>query len=94
MKPIDRPPKNITGDQALLRAWVIYQLSIRGRSLAAVAREHGIMRQTIYQVFLRPYPRAEKIIADALGLRPQDLWPSRYDRHGLPNRRRGRRKAA
>ncbi|EON5665144.1 transcriptional regulator, partial [Escherichia coli] len=24
------------------------------------------------------YPKAEKIIADALGMTPQDIWPSRY----------------
>ncbi|MDI5816356.1 helix-turn-helix domain-containing protein [Salmonella enterica subsp. enterica serovar Cerro] len=26
----------------------------------------------------KPYPRGERIIADALGVEPRDLWPSRY----------------
>ena len=95
MKRTDAPPKEIVRDQTLLRAWVIYQLSIRGSSLAAVGRRAGTCRQVVYQAFLKPYPRMEKFIADALGLQPQDLWPDRYDEYGLPKRRRrGRKKAA
>ncbi len=37
----------------------------------------------------RPFPKAEKIIADALGLEPKSIWPTRYDDNGNPNRRRG-----
>lgn len=89
MKQIDTPPPEIVADQKLLRSWVIYQLAMQGRSLAEVARQAGVRRQTIYQPFLRSYPRMEKLVADALGLPPQTLWPERYDKHGLPTRRRG-----
>jgi len=33
---------------------------------------------------LRPWPHVEAIVADRLGLRPQDIWPSRYDADGKP----------
>lgn len=37
----------------------------------------------------RPFPKAERIIARAIGIEPQELWPTRYDDSGQPNRRRG-----
>ena len=48
-------------------------------------------RRNFYQVFVHPFPRAEKIISDLLQYRPQDLFPDRYDADGLPNRRMGRK---
>jgi Ner family transcriptional regulator len=90
MMKIDIPSKQILADQKLLRGWVIYQLTLQGRSLASVAREAGVARQTIYRAFLHPYPRMEAIVAEALGFAPQQLWPARYDEHGLPNRNIGR----
>lgn len=92
MSKIDIPSKKIRSDANLLRGWVIYQLTLQGRSLAAVGREAAppVTRQVIYAAFRHPYPRMEKLIADALGLAPTDLWPERYDEHGLPNRPMGR----
>ncbi len=83
-------PKGIVGDPRKRRAWVIYQVSIQGRSLAAVARGAGVKKQTLYRAFDIPYPRMEKAIADAVGVTPQALFPERYDEDGLPNRRMGR----
>lgn len=92
MSQIVRPPKSIQAHADKVRAWVIYQLAVQGRSVASVGRDAGVSRQTIHQVFARPYPRMERLIADALGLRPEDIWPSRYDADGLPVRRMGRPK--
>ena len=30
------------------------------------------------------WPAVERILADALGLQPQAIWPSRYDSEGIP----------
>ena len=90
MSTIDRTTRALLRDPRKRRAWVIYQVSIQGRSLAAVAREVGVKKQTLYRAFDVPYPRMEKIIADAVGLKPQELFPERYDADGLPNRRMGR----
>jgi len=35
---------------------------------------------------ISPYPRFERIIAEHLGLTPQELFPERYDADGLPLR--------
>lgn len=88
---LDIPTKNLLLDPEKRRAWIVYQVSLTGGSLARVAEDAGVNRQTLYGVFQRPYPRMEKLIADALGLTPQALFPDRYNADGLPNRRRGRK---
>lgn len=90
MHRLDSATKTLIADSETRRAWIIYQLSLKGRSLAAVARDAEVRRQTLYNVFQHPYPRMEKYIADALDMRPQDLFPERYLANGLPARRMGR----
>lgn len=59
-------------------------------SLQQLALSHGYRHRSALSVALRhPYPRAETIIARALGLQPQNIWPSRYHPDGTPLRRRG-----
>jgi len=70
--------------------WVLYQLKILGISVSKLAAAHGVSAQAMRNAFVRPYPRMEKALADALGLMPQELFPERYDADGLPNRKRGR----
>jgi len=79
------------------RAWIILNLQVKGFSLRSFAKTHGLKPGTVGVVFSRPYPRMERLIGDTLGLAPQEIWPSRYDSAGRPNRRnrwydRGRRK--
>ena len=83
-------PREIPESAPHLRAWVIYQLGLRGTNLAALAREQGVDRTCMYHAFVAPYPRMERIIARALGLEPQQLWPDRYGPDGRSNRKRGR----
>lgn len=45
---------------------------------------------SLSEVFRRPWPKAEGIIAKAIGHKPQEIWPTRYDAKGRPNRLRGR----
>ncbi len=70
----------------VLREWVKFNLSLRGLCLKDLADKHGIKLCTLYVAFVRPYPKSERIIASAIGKRPQDLWPDRYDENGKPNR--------
>lgn len=63
------------------KSWSLNQLGLDNgyRTKSALARAlHG------------PYPKAERIIAKALGMKPQEIWPSRYDAKGKPNRSMGR----
>lgn len=63
---------------------MIYQVSLQGMSLAAVARNAGVNRQTVYHAFDAPNPRVEKLLAHAVGLTPQQLFPERYTIEGSP----------
>ena len=78
--PKDWHPADIKA--ALAKAsWSLNQLGI----------EHGYTRMsTLADALHRPYPKAERIIAKALGVKPQEIWPSRYDAAGKPNRPMGR----
>lgn len=87
---IDKKTSNLFQDESKRRAWIIYQLALKDESLASIAREAGVSRQAIWQALVKPYPRAERIIAESLGLTPQALFPERYNNDGLPNRKRGR----
>ncbi|EMF0718187.1 helix-turn-helix domain-containing protein [Citrobacter freundii] len=53
---------------------IIAALKKRGTSLAALSREAGLASSTLS----RSWPRGDKLIADALGISPEIIWPSRY----------------
>ncbi|HYW03286.1 MAG TPA: helix-turn-helix domain-containing protein [Gammaproteobacteria bacterium] len=72
------PAREIPRDITVRRAWIKFQLEIRGYSLAMLAREHGVSRQQPQAALYKPYPKWERIIAETLGLKPADLWPERY----------------
>lgn len=81
--------QDIAKDPKLRRAWIKYQIrAVNGTSMAAIAAKHEMDRRNLYMAFVRPFPRAEKILADELGMTPQQLFPERYGHHGLPSRRR------
>ncbi len=85
---------DIPADPAVRRAWIKFQLEVRGYSLARLAREHGVSRQQPQSALHKPYPKWERIIAEVLGLEPGALWPERYGpgarrRPGRPRKRDG-----
>ncbi|OAT32772.1 phage DNA-binding protein [Buttiauxella brennerae ATCC 51605] len=49
--------------------------------MSALSRQHGLASRTLSNAFERHYPRAEKIIADALETTPEFIWPDRYIRN-------------
>ena len=62
-----------------------------GWSLRQLGFHHGYTGDSsLSEVFRRPWPTVEKIIADTIGQRPEVIWPTRYDSKGKPNRLRGR----
>ncbi|MEH0833679.1 helix-turn-helix transcriptional regulator [Pectobacterium cacticida] len=60
------------------RADIVAALHKRGLTLSQLSREQGLAARTLNNAFERHYPRAEELIAQALGMRPEELWPSRY----------------
>ncbi|MBN3254323.1 helix-turn-helix domain-containing protein [Pectobacterium brasiliense] len=60
------------------RADIIAALKKRGTCLADLSRKVGLNSRTLSNALDRRYPKAERIIADAIGVQPADIWPTRY----------------
>ena len=59
----------------------------RNLTLSAIARQHKRGRCSLAMVKTRWWPEAQSIIASALGVPPQAIWPSRYHDDGSPKAR-------
>ncbi|MFH1857319.1 MAG: helix-turn-helix domain-containing protein [Candidatus Omnitrophota bacterium] len=64
--------------------WIRNRIELQGLSLASIARDHGYHKSAVGLARDYRYPAIEKIIADTLGLTPQDLFPDRYTSDGKP----------
>ncbi|WP_431786843.1 helix-turn-helix domain-containing protein [Vibrio harveyi] len=49
-----------------------------GTNYEKLAKENGIAGSTLRNALRFKYPKAEKIIADKIGVLPEVIWPSRY----------------
>ncbi len=73
-------------------AKIISELRIRAnRSLRKLSEDNDLSPNTLSQALQRPYPKAESIIAKAIGVNPSEIWPSRYNSDGTTSRRKGKR---
>ncbi|MEZ4598865.1 MAG: helix-turn-helix domain-containing protein [Syntrophotaleaceae bacterium] len=57
-------------------------LAKAGYSFARIAREYGYAENSPNTVLWRPWSVMELIVAGIVGVKPQNIWPSRYDRQG------------
>ncbi|EAA2687173.1 transcriptional regulator [Salmonella enterica subsp. enterica serovar Umbilo] len=57
---------------------IIAGLRKRGTSLAALSRQAGLASSTLANALIRRWPKGERLIAEALGVAPEQIWPSRY----------------
>src|SRR5437868_1595790 len=57
-------------------------LKKRGHSLAALSVDQGYHPTAVGKALKAPWPAVERIIADAIGLPPHRIWPSRYGEDG------------
>ena len=60
------------------RADVIAALHKNGVSLSGLSIANNLGRDTLRNALRTKYPKAEKIIAKAIGISPSEIWPSRY----------------
>ncbi len=83
--PTNRAPQD--WDRSEVKA----QLERAGWSLRQLGFAHGYRGDSsLSEVFRKPWPKVEGLIAAAIGVAPQVVWPSRYHADGSPNRRIGR----
>ncbi|EAB4392729.1 helix-turn-helix domain-containing protein [Salmonella enterica] len=57
---------------------IIAALKRRGTSLSAVSRKSGLASSTLANELIRHWPKGERLIAEALGVTPEQIWFSRY----------------
>ena len=63
---------------------VLAALKKRGKSLAGVSVANGYHPTAAGKALRRSWPAMEIIIAEALGLVPAQIWPSRHKSVGVP----------
>ncbi|GHD63737.1 helix-turn-helix domain-containing protein [Jeongeupia chitinilytica] len=71
--------------KAALEDWhpadVVCALRKQGWSLRKLSLHHGYADGgTLKCALSRPWPKAERLIAEAIGTSPAEIWPSRYRR--------------
>lgn len=60
------------------QADIIAALHKQSKSMAALSRAAGLSSSTLANVLTRPWPKGEWMVAEALGIHPAEIWPSRY----------------
>lgn len=61
------------------RADIVAALRKQGWSLRRLSQHHGYKSATALNNALdRPWPKGERLIAQAIGVAPEVIWPSRY----------------
>ncbi len=73
------------------RADIVAALKKKGWSLRGLSAANNYSPTVLSGVLNSPWPKGEKIIADAIGVAADQIWPSRY-KNGVSNRRPGRRR--
>jgi len=91
----NRPKKPVRKDWSA--SYIEHRLKDAGWNFAKLARHHGYAsRSTFRNAVMGPWPKAERLLAAAIGVAPEVIWPSRYqcNADGSPcNGRIGERKA-
>lgn len=59
--------------------YIKYRIRSKFASMSALAVLCGLHPTVIRRTLRVPYPKVERVIAEALGTTPADIWPSRYD---------------
>lgn len=73
------------------RADIKAALEKAGWTLRRLSAARGYKPGSLSLVMSRPWPAAERVVADAIGAAPQAIWPSRYRADGTPKSGRGER---
>jgi|ERR1700683_2629520 Ner family transcriptional regulator len=78
----ERTPPKRERSNARARDWsrprIVMMLWERGLSLRSLSRSRGLAPKTLSVALHRPWPRGESIIAEALGVAPEVIWPTRF----------------
>lgn len=54
-----------------------------GTTMTKLSRAHGLAGNTLQNALRQPWPKGEKIIAEAISVPPEEIWPTRYAERAL-----------
>lgn len=60
------------------RADVVAAVRKKGKNIRQLSIDAGLSPNTLKSALQFHYPKGEKIIADFLDMKPEQIWPSRY----------------
>lgn len=60
------------------RKRIVYELHERNITLHSLSVKAGLAPSTLKNALRTSYPKGEKIIAEAIGVDPKEIWVSRY----------------
>lgn len=63
---------------------VLAALKKRGHSLAGLSVANGYHPTAAGKALKQSWPAMERLVAAAIGVAPNQIWPSRYDEEGRP----------
>jgi len=66
---------------------IVAALRKSGWSLRKLSVHYRMHPLTLGTALRRDYPRAEKLIALAIGMKPEQIWPARYERRAARRRK-------
>jgi Ner family transcriptional regulator len=69
-------------------AYIVAELHVRGISLRQLSVDNGFSLHSLRRALRFKWPRAERLIAEAIDKQPHQIWPTRYDAGGRPLRSR------
>lgn len=58
---------------------IVAALHKKGLTIKGLSVEAGLSPHTLKNALIRPYPKGERIIAEALDIEPFEIWPERYN---------------
>jgi Ner family transcriptional regulator len=70
------------GNAGWHRAEVICAVRLKGQTVAGIGRVCGLSRKSMSWALIKPHPRANRAIAEFLGVPLCELWPQWFDEGG------------
>ncbi|EKN5996268.1 helix-turn-helix domain-containing protein [Yersinia enterocolitica] len=62
------------------REHIVAAVHVKGFTLRELSVRAGLKKDSLKNALYRSCPKYERIIADAIGVSPDEIWPSRYNR--------------
>ena len=71
-------PAQVSCDDDWCRADIVCEVRKAGWSLLQLSLHHGYAAGTLKAALNSRWPKGQRLIAEAIGVAPEDIWPSRY----------------